>query len=750
MKRSNPPLPGGDRTGPYRFDDIEVDVSRHTLARDGEPRPLEPKAFAVLLMLLNRPGELLSHDELLDGVWGHRHVTSGVLTRAIAQLRAALGDDPHDPRYIQTHHSVGYRFIGSLQEDGTDDASTDASAARVCVECVTEPAPPPPPRDTVPEVPASTGATHVAGLAFRDRRAPAPAPAPVAWRRWTREWVAGAVGLCVIAAAAWFWSQPPPATAPGLAPAAPPPVASIAVLPFTNLGQDREDDYFAEGLAVEMHDALASVEGLTVAARVSPALAARDEMDVKAIGERLGVATVLDATVRRDGPRLRINARLSDSRSGYTLWSRSYDRELTDIFATQSEVAGEVVAALLGVIPEARTQLSQRLTPTTSFAAFDAYLRGQQQLRLAAGGGNVDTAVAFFNRALAEDGEFSRAQAGLCRSELVRFTTLRSANAFEMARTACGRAREMSPDSGEVDMALGDLHLAQAEYDDAMALFTRALDDPAHESSAYVGMARVHAAQGRHDQALPLFQRALDLRPGSVAIHGWLGYEQFRAGDLPGAIASYEEALRLDPDDAGMWSSLGGLHLLVGHHEDAMHAFDQSIRISPTGAALSNYGSLKMQSGEYGEAATLFRRALELEPDDFLVWGNLGDALLAAPATVEQARDAFARAAQMARRYLEINPDDARALAALGWYMVNLDDHAQARALVGQSEARPGADGSVALINAQTLAVIGSEEEARARIEQARRAGIADTMIASNVFLRRIGGLDQPTHEPAR
>lgn len=747
MKRSSPPLSGSDRTGPFRFDDIEVDVSRHTLTRAGEPRSLEPKAFAVLVMLLNRPGELLGHDELLDGVWGHRHVTSGVLTRAIAQLRAALGDDPHDPRYIQTHHSVGYRFIGTLQVDEPETAASDESAARICVECVTEPAPAPP-EEAMPAVRLADGQTLPAAPAFRDRRAPAAAPG--GWRAWKREWVAGAMLLCVIAATAWFWNRPPPASPPGLTAAAPPPVASIAVLPFTNLGQDREDDYFAEGLAVEMHDALASVEGLTVAARVSPALAAREGMDVKALGEHLGVATVLDATVRRDGTRLRINARLSDSANGYTLWSRSYDRELTDIFATQSEVAGEVVAALLGVIPEARTQLSRRLTPTTNYAAFDAYLRGQQQLRLAAGGGSVDTAVAFFNRALAEDGEFSRAQAGLCRSELVRFTTLRSANAFETARTACGRAREMSPDSGEVDMALGDLHLAQAEYDEAMAMFTRAQSDPAHAPSAYVGMARVHAAQGRHDEALPWFQRALQLRPGSVAIHGWLGYEQYRAGDLPGAIASYEEALRLDPGDAGMWSSLGGLHLLVGQDEDAMQAFDQSIRISPTGAVLSNYGSLKMQSGEYGEAATLFRRALELEPDDFLVWGYLGDALLADPATEEQARDAFARAAQMARRYLEINADDARALAALGWYMANLDDPAQARALVGQSEARPGVDGSVALINAQTLAVIGHEEEARERIDQARRSGIADTMIASNVFLKHIGSIDRPANEPAR
>ena len=113
---TGPPAPGDDGLNTrFQFDRIVVDAAAHTLLRDGEPQPLEPKAFAVLLALLRRPGELLGRDELLDQVWGHRHVTPGVLTRAIAQLRAALDDDSQKPRYIQTRHALGYSFIGTLQ-----------------------------------------------------------------------------------------------------------------------------------------------------------------------------------------------------------------------------------------------------------------------------------------------------------------------------------------------------------------------------------------------------------------------------------------------------------------------------------------------------------------------------------------------------------------------------------------------------------------------------------------------------------
>ncbi|MFC3128325.1 winged helix-turn-helix domain-containing protein, partial [Coralloluteibacterium stylophorae] len=110
----------------YRFDDIVVDTAAQTLTRGGRLLDVEPKAFAVLLVLLRHAGELVERDALLDAVWGHRHVTPGVLTRAIAQLRAALGDPAQAPRYIQTRHALGYRFIGDLAAARTDAAEPAA------------------------------------------------------------------------------------------------------------------------------------------------------------------------------------------------------------------------------------------------------------------------------------------------------------------------------------------------------------------------------------------------------------------------------------------------------------------------------------------------------------------------------------------------------------------------------------------------------------------------------------------------
>jgi TolB-like protein/DNA-binding winged helix-turn-helix (wHTH) protein/Tfp pilus assembly protein PilF len=716
------PNPGANEPGNarYRFGDIVVDAAAHTISRAGMAQAVEPKSFAVLLALLQRPGELIARDDLLDRVWGHRHVTPGVLTRAIAQLRHALDDDSQRPRYIQTQHAVGYRFVGELQPKPV----AAAAAAAMVVEAG--------PVDVAPTS-LSLEVRRQAGAAEDDARPQTSARSAIAPRparnRSLRTWGAAALLLGVAAAALWAWNER--ATAP---PA--PADASIAILPFSSLGSDRSDDYFAEGLAVEMHDALAGVEGLKVAAQLSPASANLHGADVKALGRKLGVATVLDASVRRAGARVRINARLSDCNTGYTLWSHSYDRELSDVFATQSEIADEVVRSLLGALPGGREALAQRLTPTKNVAAFDAYLKGLQRL-LRSGGSGEEQAIGFFNQALAADRGFARAQAGICRAEAARFETRRDADAFDRAQAACARAAKMDAGLSEVNLALAELHYARGDIGKAIEHYAKAEVDPARRPSVYVGMAMVHADQGRQDQAQEYFKRALALRPGDAYIHSLKGYYRYLAGDMTAAIASYRRAIELQPGDADLWNMLGLMHLNAGDNVSASRALQRSIAIKPHYAALSNLGELKYQAGDYAAAAELHRRATVLEPNDFLPWGNLGDALLARPATAEQARAAYSEAAERAQRYVDIKSDDAKALAGLGWYRANLGQAQLALELVKRSEALGSEPTEVALFNAQTLVTLGDLDQARQRVAAARAAGMPKNRIATNVVLRR-------------
>lgn len=698
--------------GRFCFGDIVVEEAAHLLLRAGEPQAVEPKAFAVLLALLRRPGELVGRDVLIDQVWGHRHVTPGVLTRAVAQLRNAMGDDSQQPRYIQTQHGVGYRFVGELlqQHPHLDGVLPEEPAAAMDDE-----------GRRVGRAWEASGA---------DRRGQAARPSP---RHWTmRTWMtASALAIAIVAATVWWQQRDAPIGHAG---------PSVAILPFSTLGGERDDDYFAEGLAVEMHDALAGVEGMQVAAPLSPASPASRETDVRKLGALLGVSAVLDASVRREGERLRISARLSDTRTGFTIWSQVYDRERSGIFATQTEIANEVVGALLDVLPERGEALSRRLTPTRNVVAFDAYLRGMQQLRLAASGGNVDEAIAFFNGALKEDHGFAKAQAGICRSELVRFGSRRNAESLAHARVACELARDMDPDSSIARLALADLYRTQGDDKQALAQYALALKDPARRPGAYTGIAQIHATRGDHAQALAYFRKAMQASPGNAAIHSRLGYQQYLQGDMAGAIESYRAAVRFRPDDAVVWSTLGGLYLSIGDNRLAAEAFERSIGLQPTAGVLSNYGELKFLQRDYPAAVNLLRRAVELDAGDLLVWGNLGNALRAAAGKGDAAaaNTAFERALEISRTYLPHNPEDAVAIAATGWYMANLGMTEQARAMVLRAQGLDSAVGEASLLNAQTLHALGDADGARKQIERARAAGIPDARIAGNPFLATI------------
>ena len=730
------PGQGGPTSEIYRFDDIVVDAGAHTVLRAGQPQTIEPKAFSVLLVLLRHKGELVTRDDLLDDVWGHRHVTPGVLTRVIAQLRHVLGDDSQHPRYIQTQHALGYRFIGLPRRDSDyPDPSVNAVGEAEPADTIVAV------RQSVPaslKLAANEPHPPNGGLESEHGRRRDDHPPQLASEqadsRGVRRILANLLGwggllALLTALAIWTAQRAQPARAAE---------ASIAVLPFASLSENKSDGYFADGLTVEMHDALAGVPGLKVIA--APQSGGVKQGDAKALGAQLGVATLLDASVRREGTRVRINARLTDARTGFTLWTQSYDRETSDVFGLQSEIANEVVQSLLGVLPGDGQALARRLAPTRNIAAYDAYLKGRQQLQERVGDSNPDSAINYFRGALAIDPGFARAQAGICRAEITRFEAARDATAFDRAQSACKRASGMDPGLREVSLALGELHRTRGEYDQAIEHYTHALEDPSLRADAYLGLAQLASAQGRNPLALDYFERARKLRPRDPLVFRERGYHLYTSGDVAGAIESYRTAAALQPGDYRTWYALGGLYQVKGDNVQASAAFERSLQIKPNYPALSNLGTLKYDSGAYAEAADLYRHAVELDPSDFRLWGNIGDALSAASVDTVEAQEYYREAALRAERYLKIRPDDAQGFAQLAWYSANLGDKTKARQMQGKAEALATERGEVALWGAQTMAVLDDAKAAREQLAKARAEGIAQQRIESIPVLRRLNG----------
>ena len=406
-----------------------------------------------------------------------------------------------------------------------------------------------------------------------------------------------------------------PAEQPTLKPAAAP--KSIAVLPFADMSAERENGYFTDGMAEEIINALTTIQALRVASRTSSFAFKGTTEDIRQVGKKLDVATVLEGSVRKAGNKLRITAQLVSVADGYQLWSQRYDRDLEDVFAIQDEIAQNIVKALRVILSEDEKRAIERV-PTANVEAYDCYLRGRQffhQFQKQ----SLEFARQMFARAIEIDPTYALAYAGVADSCSVLYTNFDATEAnLANADTASRRALELDPGLAEAHVARGlavSLHGnhvdAEGEFQTAMRLNPQLFD------AAYM-YARALVAQGKHEKAAKMFERAAELRPEDYVVPGLLGAAYTALGRAADAQASFRrqlaaasKRLELNPDDPRALY-LGGIAL--SHLGDSVKAKDwarQALAINSGDATvLYNIACLYATSGDTDEAITLLERSI--------------------------------------------------------------------------------------------------------------------------------------------
>jgi serine/threonine-protein kinase len=369
-----------------------------------------------------------------------------------------------------------------------------------------------------------------------------------------------------------------------------------------NLSPDGADEYFSDGMAEEIMTALSKVDGLRVAARTSAFAFKRKGESIGEIGRQLGVGTVVQGSVRRAGERLRVTVQLTDVKDGYHRWAETYDRDRSDVFAVQEEIAQAIVAALrLQPRPEDTTIV---VRPTADLAAYDLYLRGRHAVNQRTGGSMV-RAVEHFERAIARDTGFAQAYAGLADAYVLLpgYTVLGSSEAWPKARAAAERA-----------LAL-DSTLAEAHTTLAYGTFMFGADWRA-------------AAQG--------FRRAIALDPGYAVAHHWYGDFLGGRGDLEGFLREMRLAHALDPLSRQISTELARALWTLGRHEEAITQLQHVLRTDSTYAeAHVTLGRVYLQQGRLVEAIGAYRKGVEFRGRDALDLAELAYACAVAGRTSE-------------------------------------------------------------------------------------------------------------------
>jgi serine/threonine protein kinase/Flp pilus assembly protein TadD len=392
---------------------------------------------------------------------------------------------------------------------------------------------------------------------------------------------------------------------------------SVAVLPFANMSNDPDNEYFADGMAEEIINALSKIQSLRVASRtVSFALKGKNE-DLGDVGRKLHVSTVLDGSVRRMGNRLRITAQLVNVADGYQLWSDRYDREMEDVFAIQDEISSAIVKALRVLLSDEEKKAIEK-TRAVNVQAYDFYLRGRQFFNQL-GRKNLEFAKQMFNKAIQIDPEYALAYAGVADScsILYRYFDSREFN-LKQADTASRKALELEPDLAEAHVARGLAVSFGNKFDEAEQEFETAmkLDPKLFDAPYFFGRARL--SQGRAADAIKLFERASLLRPEDYQPPHFLGQAYESLGNVDEAkvwrrraLQIMEERLELNPDDTRALILGSSALATLGERERAIEMATQALALDPDDPGmLYNVACTYSQLGKLDEAISVLERAV--------------------------------------------------------------------------------------------------------------------------------------------
>ena len=535
--------------------------------------------------------------------------------------------------------------------------------------------------------------------------------------------VAGlAVGLPVALVLAWVFDITPSGIErtsdrpESVDPPSAPPESSIAVLPFANLSQDVENEYFSDGLSEEIRNQLARVSGLRVAARTSSfAFKGRHE-DVREIGRRLSVATVLEGGVRKQADTVRIDVQLVSAADGYQIWSETFERRLDDIFRLQSEVASAVIAAIgPGKTGEERTP---SFPATQSVEAYNLYLLGRHHFHKRTEA-SLERAVAYFEQAIEQDSGYALAYSGLADAYTLLsagyYGNMPAIRAVTHALPAAQRALELAPDLAEAHASLGLIHHNQGDLVAAQVALERALALNPGYTMAHVWHGLVLTTQGRYREAAARNREALRLDPLSPIVNTNAGFDALRFGDETEAAARFAVAIEIDPGFAVSYSGMAKLNSTRGALEDARRWIDQAIERAPTRAFyLARKGLFLLQVGENDAAAAVIEAACRSSPDNAFDSDLVVALHIARDDRSELARIADDRsdrrysASQRAQAHLAVGnleaarvlyeqqaPDTHRAIDdAINdnwvWRLPHIVSHAHLRVVAGEASGRHG------------------------------------------------------------
>jgi serine/threonine protein kinase/tetratricopeptide (TPR) repeat protein len=516
----------------------------------------------------------------------------------------------------------------------------------------------------------------------------------------------------------------------------------VAVLRFENISGDRGEQAFCEGLMETLSSKLTQLEQFQGSLSVVPASEIRKEKITSAreAKQQFNANLVISGSVQRSPDGLRLLVNLVDANTLRQLRSREVVVAATDAVAMQNGVISQITDLLdIELRPEARQRLAEGNTAVPG--AYDFYLQGAGYLR--AGTDSTDKAIALFEHALRLDSRYSLAYAGLCEAYRMKYANTKDPQWVDRAWRQCRQAIELSPRSVAARVTLAGLDAATGRYDEAIDQAQQAISiDPASDQ-AFAALASALDRNGRTSEAEATLKRAIQLRSGYWYNYARLGAFYFRHSRYKEAEEPYRRVIELVPDNAGGYTNLGVMYHLQGREREAEQLLKRSLDIRYSAEAASNLATVYFFQSRYAEAVPLLEKLVSSGTQDYVYWGNLGDAYRWTPNLSDKAPATYTKAVALAKQAVAVNPRDGLALSAMALYRAKLGQMKEAVKVLNEALAVAPDDTTVTFTASIVHAIAGHQQSALQYLAMAVRGGYSGTEIAAEPELRPLRELPQ-------
>jgi TolB-like protein/DNA-binding winged helix-turn-helix (wHTH) protein/Tfp pilus assembly protein PilF len=538
----------------YEFGPFRLDPAERSLLRDGKAVPLTPKAFELLVLLVENRGHLLKKDELIERVWPNTFVEEANLAQNVSALRKVLDDKNGGAQYIETVPKGGYRFTATVG-DHTLPAGVESPAAE-------PPSPRPATRVALPYVLAFLATAAVAVtlmLAFQ--------------RGLLHRRSSGAASV--------------------------PRIQSLAVLPLENLSGDPSQDYFADGMTDALITSLGQISSLRVISRTSVMQYRGVHKPLPQIARELNVDAVVEGTVVRSSGQVRIAAELIQASTDKHLWSQSYQRDLKDVLGLQHEIASAIAKQIRMTLTPGE-QIQAGTEQSVNFEAYESYLRGEYFVNRFTPD-SLRKAADYFQRAIEKDPNYPAAYIKLaaCYQIPAEMGAMPPKVAYPKSKLLIAKALELDPQFAAAHAARG---WALLDYDldfaAAGAEFQRAVELNPNGAEGHLGLGNYYAAMGRMQESVQEAQRARELTPLDLIVNINLCAKLYFTRRYDEALAQCKANQDLDPGSPNALDQLGAVYAAKGMDSEAALAFLRSHELG--GASPAMIAALKTGERDSG------------------------------------------------------------------------------------------------------------------------------------------------------